>query len=112
MCKSVYVFAENTHSWGEEVSLYGWCPVLQVWIEQIHYVKITTYFIFWPNPVKLETRYLFNKVCEGVCVWVRESTHVRNKERNQQTKRSEIEDKTEDKLETGKQSVYERKNDR
>ena len=45
-------------------------------------------------------------------MWVRESTHVRNKERNQQTKRSEIEDKTEDKLETGKQSVYERKNDR
>ena len=59
---------------------------------------------------------MFNKVCEGVCVGgcvcscarERECTHVRNKERNQDTKRSEIEDK----LETGKQSVYERKNDR
>ena len=55
-------------------------------------------------------------MCEGVCVGgcvcscarERECTHVRNKERNQDTKRSEIEDK----LETGKQSVYERKNDR
>ena len=49
-------------------------------------------------------------VCVGECVRERERecTHVRNKERNQDTKRSEIEVK----LETGKQSVYERKNER
>ena len=40
-----------------EVSLYGWSPVLQVWVQLLHYIQITTYFLalIRSSLVKLET---------------------------------------------------------
>ena len=42
---------ENNHLGGGEgeVPLKGWSPVLQVWIQLLHYIQITTYFLFWSN---------------------------------------------------------------
>ena len=36
---------------GEASLYYGWSPVLQVWIQQLHYIRITTHFLFWWTPV-------------------------------------------------------------
>ena len=47
------VVAENTHCFfwgGEEDALYSWSPVLQIWIQLLHYIPITTSTL-----VKLET---------------------------------------------------------
>ena len=44
--------SENTHRWGEE-SLYGWYPVLQIWIQLIYDKHKTTYFLFWSSPPDL-----------------------------------------------------------
>ena len=33
-----------------------WSPVLQVCIQQLHYIKITTYSLFWWNPILLNWR--------------------------------------------------------
>ena len=47
---------ENTHRWGE-LSLYSWSPVLQAWVQLLHYKQLTTLFLFLVkySLVKLET---------------------------------------------------------
>ena len=39
-----------------EVSLWSWSPVLQAWIQLLHYIQIRTYFLFWSYPVFLNWR--------------------------------------------------------
>ena len=39
-----------------EHSLYGWSPVLQVWIQLLHYIQKTTYFLTWSCPLLLNWR--------------------------------------------------------
>ena len=44
------------HSPLGEVSLYGWSPVLQVWIQLLRYTQITTYFfLIISNLIQMDT---------------------------------------------------------
>ena len=48
--------SSREHSLLGDVSLNGWSPVLQVWIQLLHYIQITAYFLFWSVPVLLNWR--------------------------------------------------------
>ena len=39
-----------------EVYLYSWSPLLQVWIQLLHYTQKTTLFLPWSRPVLLNCR--------------------------------------------------------
>ena len=54
MSLHTYTNAENTHCWGE-VSLSDWSPVVQVWINLLQYIQITSFFLVKSSLVKLET---------------------------------------------------------
>ena len=48
--------SDREHSLLGEGSLYGMSPVLIVWIDLLHYVQETTYFLCWSSPVLLNWR--------------------------------------------------------
>ena len=53
--KDKYSKAKEHSTWWK-VSLYGWFPVLQVWTQLLLRIQITTYFLFWSNPILLYWR--------------------------------------------------------
>ena len=48
--------SKRTFTMGGGVSLYRWPPVVLVWIQQLHYIQISTYFLLWSNHVLLNWR--------------------------------------------------------
>ena len=52
----MWQFTPKNNSLLGEISLNGWSPVLQVWIQLLHYIRKTTYFLCWSSPVLLNWR--------------------------------------------------------